>query len=374
MSSWERAGSESAPRRSGLASTSWATANSSSLTRGPWAPAERTSAWMPSSSSTAARSRVLVQRCWTATLTRSRALSPTLPENTLPARPALASPSIEASVRTRRSAGSDLSTPATASSWSPSVAVSSQSAGGPEPGRQLGAGLGGGTSEHQPAPFARAGAGSGLGGLQSVEVGQEAVDHPAAAVVVLEALAHDPAGERGGQRADLGAQRGDGLLPLGGDLRVAVVDDASRLGLRLLAHLGDDLRALLAGLLADARGLVAGIGDLRLELRLGGVGVGPGLLEFVELRADRLLAIGHRPVDRRDDVLRQQVEQQRERRELDQERAVGHEEVALGLGHRDDVTATPVIAGSLSGSFAWMSCVLPNLVLRIRPGRRRTSP
>ena len=69
------------------------------------------------------------------------------------------------------------------------------------------------------------------------------------------------------------------------------LDDAGLLGLALLTHLGDDLRPLLASLLADPRRLVAGVGDLRLELLLGGVGVGPGLLEVVELLADRVLAV-----------------------------------------------------------------------------------
>ena len=46
----------------------------------------------------------------------------------------------------------------------------------------------------------------------------------------------------GGERADLGPERGDRLLALGLDLGLAVLDDPRRLGLGLLAHLGDDLR------------------------------------------------------------------------------------------------------------------------------------
>ena len=112
-----------------------------------------------------------------------------------------------------------------------------------------------------------------------------------AALVVLEALADDPPRERRGQRADLGAQRRDRLLPLGLDLGVAVLDDASGLGLGLLAHLGDDLRALLARLLADPRRLVPGVGELLLEL--GELGVGLGLLRLGRLEAalDRLGAL-----------------------------------------------------------------------------------
>ena len=64
---------------------------------------------------------------------------------------------------------------------------------------------------------------------------------------------------------------------------MGVLDDPAGLGLGLLAHLGDDRGALLAGLLADPRGLVAGVGDLRLELLLGRLGLGLGLVELGEL-------------------------------------------------------------------------------------------
>ena len=299
-------------------------------------------------------------------------MSPTLPANTLPASPALASPSTEASVKTRRSAGSDLSTPATASSWSPSVALSSSVPEVPSLRRQLGAGLGGGASEHQPAPFCEPSA-SCLGGLEGVEVGQEAVDHAAAALVVVEALAHDPPGEGGGQRADLRAQRGDGLLPLGGDLRVAVVDDAGRLGLRLLPHLGDDLGALLASLLADARRLVAGVGDLRLELRLGGVGVGlracsrsANCLRIASWRLVIALLIGG-------------MTYFASRKNSSANAASSTRNVPLGTRKLLSVSAigTSVnhnachLAGSLSGP---LRDVLVRTRGRFRRGRRRTSP
>ena len=62
-----------------------------------------------------------------------------------------------------------------------------------------------------------------------------------------------------------------------------VLDDPGGLGLGLLAHLGDDRRALLAGLLADLGRLVTRVGDLGLELLLGRVGLGFGLVEVGEL-------------------------------------------------------------------------------------------
>ena len=50
---------------------------------------------------------------------------------------------------------------------------------------------------------------------------------------------------------------------------MCVLNDARGLGLSLRAHLSDDLRTLLASLLADAGRLVTRVSDLRLELRLG---------------------------------------------------------------------------------------------------------
>ncbi len=109
-----------------------------------------------------------------------------------------------------------------------------------------------------------------------LELGEEALDDPRLAGVVVERLSDDPAGEAGRERADLGPERGDRLLALGLDLRLAVLDDPRRLGLGLLAHLGHDRRTLLTRFLTDARRLVAGVGEPGLQL--GELGVGLGLL------------------------------------------------------------------------------------------------
>src|SRR5690554_2834258 len=83
--------------------------------------------------------------------------------------------------------------------------------------------------------------------LAGLDLAEEAVDDPALAGFVVEALADDPTSEAGRERTDLGAQLRDGLLPLRLDLRLAVLDDAAGLGLGLLAHLRDDGGPLLAG-------------------------------------------------------------------------------------------------------------------------------
>jgi len=116
---------------------------------------------------------------------------------------------------------------------------------------------------------------------------------------------------------------------------VAVLDDPGGLDLGLLTHLGDDRGALLARLLTDLRRLVAGVGDLRLELPLGVLGVLSRLIGLCELLADRLLARRHRPVDRRDDVAPHDEDDDRERDQLHEERRVGDEEV---VRQRDDRT------------------------------------
>jgi hypothetical protein len=71
-----------------------------------------------------------------------------------------------------------------------------------------------------------------------------------------------------------------------------VLDDAGRLGLGRLPHLGHDLGTLLARLLADACGLVTSVGELLLQL--GELGVGLGLLGLGrgDAALDRLRALG----------------------------------------------------------------------------------
>jgi hypothetical protein len=72
------------------------------------------------------------------------------------------------------------------------------------------------------------------------------------------------------------------------DLRVRGLGETPRLGLGLLTHLGDDLGALLPGLLAEAGGFVPGLGELLPVLLEYPLGFGLGLLGALEAALDLL--------------------------------------------------------------------------------------
>src|SRR4051794_5786790 len=110
--------------------------------------------------------------------------------------------------------------------------------------------------------------------LVGLELSQESLDDAALSSFVLQALPNNTTGQAGRQGANLGTERGEGLLALRLDLSLAGFHDASRLGLSLLAEFGDDRRTLLAGFLADASSLVTGIGKLLVELCELGVSFG----------------------------------------------------------------------------------------------------
>src|ERR1700750_1888026 len=159
-----------------------------------------------------------------------------------------------------------------------------------------------------------------------LELVEEPVHHPALPRLVGERLAHDPAGQLGRQVPDLGAQRGQRLLPLGLDLGLGRLGDPACLGLGLLAHLGDDLRTLLPGLLTHPGGLVPGLGELlavlveqvrSLALRLRGAAQ-PAL--------DLLGPLGQRLGDARHQQLGQQAEHQEEEDRADNELGPRREE------------------------------------------------
>ena len=98
------------------------------------------------------------------------------------------------------------------------------------------------------------------------------------------------------------------LLAVGLDLGVRRLDQAAALGLRLLAHLGDDLRALLPRLLAQPGGLVPGLGQLlpvpgedRVRLGLGFLGPLQAALDLVGPLLKRLVDPGISTLPERDE-------------------------------------------------------------------------
>src|SRR5579862_6790192 len=130
-----------------------------------------------------------------------------------------------------------------------------------------------------------------------LEFFEEAVHHPALPGGVFERLAHDPAGQLGGHRPDLGAQRGQRLLAFGLDLGLGGFGDPAGLGLGLLAHLGDDLRALRPGLLAQPGRVVLGLGQLLLVLVEHLRGLGLLLFRLFQAALDELGALRERLLD-----------------------------------------------------------------------------
>src|SRR6202008_5158223 len=98
-------------------------------------------------------------------------------------------------------------------------------------------------------------------------------------------------GQLSPQRPDLGPERDQRLLPLRIDLGLGGLGDPASLGLGALAHLGDDLRALLAGLFAHPRRLVLGVLKLGAVLREHRLGFGLSLVGPVAAALARVLAL-----------------------------------------------------------------------------------
>ena len=137
-----------------------------------------------------------------------------------------------------------------------------------------------------------------------LELVEEAVDGAALPGVVLEGLADERPARSVGERADVaGAAAANGLLAVGLDLRVPAATISSRSPLAFLAHLGDDLRALLPRLLAQARGLVAGLGELGLVLLERRLGLGLRVLGLLDAALDGLAALFQNLVDVREELL-----------------------------------------------------------------------
>ena len=75
-------------------------------------------------------------------------------------------------------------------------------------------------------------------------------------------------------------------LTLGFDLGLSLRRDAGSLGLGLLTELGEDLRSVGAGGLADLRGLGASVGQLRGVFRQCRIGLGLGAIRLGDVALD----------------------------------------------------------------------------------------
>ena len=259
------------------------TPNSSSPTCLPFAPAERTVVTTASCSSAvgevgrrrpATRRRVRDERRRPCRPPRSR-------RRPWPARPCCRP---RPSCRSERAAApaSPRRTPTTPNRSRPSCGLVLEGAAAPERAGQLAQGLGGRASQHQDdAPFlADSSASRSARKRSTTRVLRSSSSRLSPTMRPASVVASVPTSLR---------SEVSGCLPLGGDLRLRVLLDPVGLDDRGVTRLGDDLAPLLAGLLADAGGLLASVGELRLVLLLGALRLGLGLVELRELRADRLL-------------------------------------------------------------------------------------
>lgn len=94
-------------------------------------------------------------------------------------------------------------------------------------------------------------------------------------------------------------------------------DDLLTLPLALGAHLSDERRALLLRLLAQARGLVAGVGQLCPVVREHLLGLGLRRLGVVNTAFDQRPALFQNLVDVREELLRQDAKDDEESDQAD---------------------------------------------------------
>ena len=165
-----------------------------------------------------------------------------------------------------------------------------------------------------------------------LEVVEEPVDDTALPGGVLQGLADDAAGQVGRDAPDLLAQRDRHLTAVRLDLRVTGGDDGLALALALLAHLGDDRRALLTGLLGDPGRLVAGLGELGLVLLERLLGLGLSLGRSLQATLDRVPPLFQGLLDVRKELLSEEAEDDEEAEETDDQfDRVGDERVLARL-------------------------------------------
>src|SRR5690606_38799327 len=140
-------------------------------------------------------------------------------------------------------------------------------------------------------------------GIGRIELAQEALDRCGLLGLVRSRLTDHLLGQINGRGADFGAELGEDLLALGFQLRVARGHDAVAFGLRLGAHLREDLLALRTRFLTDARGLQPGVSQLLLVLLQRLLGFDLRGLGLGDTTLDLLGALGQNLVQARDHEL-----------------------------------------------------------------------
>src|SRR5499426_4037533 len=265
--------------------------------------------------------------------TRSRVVPETRPSSSLLARSFRAATGLVTSVSARRTPSSRSSRPVTANSSSPSAAAPDGSASAAVSRSRAAA------SDARLGPLiclppSRArGCSSGGAFALVLQVVKEALDDAPLPGLIGQRLAHDAPGEVYRERADLGLERAERLLAVRFDLRVRRVDEAASLGVRLLAHLGDDLRSLLPCLLAQPGGLVPRLGQFLAVLGEGAVRLGLGFLGPLQAALDPVGPFRKRLVEPGQQELPEHDEDDSERDRADNELGqVGNQRVLQLFG------------------------------------------
>src|SRR5205823_6635980 len=159
------------------------------------------------------------------------------------------------------------------------------------------------------------------------DTGDEVVDQLALPLVVAQRRVHDLLRQRKRELPDLVAQRHQDLLALGREPLLEDLDLLLAVGRGFRPRLVEDLAALGAGLLAQPGDLTPSLGEGVGVLLPRLLRVLLGLLRVLELLADRLLPLLDHRRDARDDLAREEHQDQDEDDQLEEERPVGDEEV-----------------------------------------------
>lgn len=154
--------------------------------------------------------------------------------------------------------------------------------------------------------------------------------------MVLKGLADELSGQVGGELAHVLAQRLGSGLAVRRDLGVAGSDDLLTLPLALCAQFFLERSALLQRFLAQARGLVPGFGELGLVLLQDALGLGLGGFRLLDTALDGLAALFQNLVDVREELLREETEDDDEGEQTDDELGDRRDEGLPGSSAREN--------------------------------------